>query len=151
MGRFIVSAAVAAILVVPAFAQVSTFDLSGTVLDPSSAVLPGATVSLKNTKTGLIRTEVTDERGRYHFIALPVVGEYSLKIDLSGFAADERAGLVFQARVKLDKPAIRVDERDVSLTPGMAVTAEIATARRRIIDFFLDPIRRTTGEALIER
>ena len=64
---------------------------------------------------------------------------------------DEKRGLVFQARVKLDKPAIRVDERDVSLTPGMAVTAEIATARRRIIDFFLDPVRKTAGEALIER
>jgi len=33
----------------------------------------------------------------------------------------------------------------------MSVTAEIATDRRRVIDFFLDPIRRTTGEALIER
>jgi hemolysin D len=64
---------------------------------------------------------------------------------------DEKRGLVFQARVKLDKPAIRVDEREVSLTPGMAVTAEIATAHRRIIEFFLDPIRKTTGEALIER
>lgn len=64
---------------------------------------------------------------------------------------DEKRGLVFQARVKLDKPAIHVDERDVSLTPGMAVTAEIATSKRRIIDFFLDPVRKTTGEALIER
>jgi len=64
---------------------------------------------------------------------------------------DEKRGLVFQARVKLDKPALRVDERDVSLTPGMAVTAEIATARRRVIDFFLDPVRKITGEALIER
>lgn len=64
---------------------------------------------------------------------------------------DQTRGLVFQARVKLDRPAIRVDERDVALTPGMAVTAEIATAKRRIIDFFLDPVRKTTGEALIER
>jgi hemolysin D len=64
---------------------------------------------------------------------------------------DDKRGLVFQARVRLEKPAIHVDEREVSLTPGMAVTAEIATARRRIIEFFLDPIRRTTGEALIER
>jgi hemolysin D len=64
---------------------------------------------------------------------------------------DQTRGLVFQARVKLDHPAIRVDERDVALTPGMAVTAEIATAKRRIIDFFLDPVRKTTGEALIER
>jgi hypothetical protein len=79
-------------------AQVSTFDLSGAVLDQSSAVLPGVTVSLKNTKTGLVRTEVTDERGRDHFIALPVVGEYNVKVELSGFAAEECAGLMFRAR-----------------------------------------------------
>ena len=81
-------------------AQVSTFDLSGTVLEPSNAVLPGVTVALKNTKTGLVRTEVTDARGRYHFIALPVVGEYSVKIELAGFGAEERAGLIFQANTK---------------------------------------------------
>jgi len=84
----------------PASAQVSTFDLSGTALDQSDSVLPGATVSLKNTKTGLVRTEVTDARGRYHFIALPVVGEYSVKVELTGFGGEERAGLVFQANTK---------------------------------------------------
>src|SRR5881409_2980714 len=98
--RGLAAAIVALTLAAPASAQVSTFDLSGAVLDPSSAVLPGVTVSLKNTKTGLVRTEVTDERGRYHFIALPVVGEYTIKIELAGFAAEERAGLVFQANSK---------------------------------------------------
>jgi len=43
---------------------------------------------------------VTDARGRYHFIALPVVGEYSVKIELTGFGAEERPGLVFQANTK---------------------------------------------------
>jgi hemolysin D len=58
---------------------------------------------------------------------------------------DEKRGLVFVARVKLDPSS------SIPVTPGMAVTAEIATDRRRVIDFFLDPIRRTTAEALIER
>ena len=98
--RGLAAALVALTLAAPASAQVSTFDLSGTALDQSSAVLPGATVSLRNTKTGLVRTEVTDDRGRYHFIALPVVGEYSVKIELAGFGAEERAGLVFQANTK---------------------------------------------------
>lgn len=98
--RGLAAAIVALTLAAPASAQVSTFDLSGTALDPSDAVLPGATVSLRNTKTGLVRTEVTDEKGRYHFIALPVVGEYSVKIELTGFGAEERAGLVFQANTK---------------------------------------------------
>ena len=94
------AAIVALTLAAPASAQVSTFDLSGTALDQSNAVLPGATVSLRNTKTGLARTEVTDDRGRYHFIALPVVGEYSVKIELTGFGVEERPGLVFQANTK---------------------------------------------------
>ena len=98
--RGLAAAIVVLTLTTPAVAQVSTFDLSGTVLDPSSAVLPGVTVTLKNTKTGLVRTEITDERGRYHFIALPVVGEYNVKIELAGFAAVERAALVFQANTK---------------------------------------------------
>jgi hypothetical protein len=119
LGRVVAAAIMAAALGAPAFAQVSTFDLSGTVLDPSSAVLPGVTVSLRNTKTGLVRTAVTDDRGRYHFIALPVVGEYGVKIDLSGFAAEERAGLIFQAN---SKPVI-------DFTLRLATLAEAATVR----------------------
>src|SRR5438132_10825869 len=59
--------------------------------------------------------------------------------------------LVFQVRVKLDSGPIHVDEREIALTPGMAVTAEIATSRRRVIEFFLDPIRKTLNEGLRER
>jgi len=64
---------------------------------------------------------------------------------------DEKRGLVFQARIKLDRPTLRVDEKDVALTPGMAVSVEITTGRRRVIEFFLDPIRKTANEGLRER
>lgn len=64
---------------------------------------------------------------------------------------DEKKGLIFQARVKLDKVSMQIDERDVVLTPGMAVSAEIAIGRRRVIEFFLDPIRKTVSEGLRER
>lgn len=64
---------------------------------------------------------------------------------------DEKRGLIFQARVKLGKGTIRVDERDVTLTPGMAVSAEISTGKRSVLEFFLDPIRKTTSEGLRER
>jgi carboxypeptidase family protein len=104
----------------PAAAQVSTFDLSGTVLDSSDAVLPGATVTLRNTKTGLVRTETADERGRYHFIALPVVGEYAVKAELAGFAGEERAGLVFQAN---SKPVIDFQLKVAAVTEATTVTA----------------------------
>ena len=64
---------------------------------------------------------------------------------------DEKKGPVFQARVKLDRGSLKVDEREVNMTPGMAVTAEIATGQRRLITFFLDPLRKTTTESLRER
>jgi hemolysin D len=44
-----------------------------------------------------------------------------------------------------------VDGRRVALMPGMAVTAEIRTGRRTIIDYLLSPLARKTSEALHER
>ena len=44
---------------------------------------------------------------------------------------DDKKGLIFQARLKLDKAVLTVGERQVNLTPGMAVSAEIATGQRR--------------------
>jgi hypothetical protein len=137
LGRFILGACVAVILVSPVGAQVSTFDLSGTVLDPSSALLPGATITLRNTKTGLVRTETADDRGRYHFIALPVVGEYSLKVELSGFAADERSGLVFQANTR---PVIDVTLKLATLAEATTVTgaAPILETRKAELSLTVD-------------
>ena len=51
----------------------------------------------------------------------------------------------------LDKAVLKVDERNVNMTPGMAVTTEIATGQRRLITFFLDPLRKTATESLRER
>ena len=51
----------------------------------------------------------------------------------------------------IDKTAMRVFNDDVQLSPGMNVTAEIKIKEKRIIDFFLDPFRQYTSEALRER
>lgn len=64
---------------------------------------------------------------------------------------DEKRGLVFPVRVALDRTGLKVDDREVAVGPGMAVTVEIAIGRRRAIEFFLDPIRRTTSQSLKER
>jgi hemolysin D len=64
---------------------------------------------------------------------------------------DEKKGFVFPVRVKLDKATLMVEEREVHLTPGMAVSAEISTGTRRVIEFILDPIRKTVSEGLRER
>lgn len=47
--------------------------------------------------------------------------------------------------------AIRVDERNVQLSPWMAVIAQIKTGRRRVIEYFGNPLIGTTTESLRER
>ncbi|MCX9158083.1 HlyD family type I secretion periplasmic adaptor subunit [Niveibacterium sp. 24ML] len=64
---------------------------------------------------------------------------------------DDKLGFIFQARLKLDRNAIRVDERQVPLSPGMAVSAEIKTGQRRVIEYLLSPVLGTTNESLRER
>jgi hemolysin D len=47
--------------------------------------------------------------------------------------------------------SIRVNGKDVPLMPGMAVTAEIKTGERRIIEFFLAPLLKARKESIRER
>ena len=64
---------------------------------------------------------------------------------------DEKLGLIYRTRLVLAKNTIMVDSRDVPLMPGMAVSAEIATDQRRLIEFFLAPLLRMKDESLRER
>ncbi|HJZ72328.1 MAG TPA: carboxypeptidase-like regulatory domain-containing protein [Vicinamibacterales bacterium] len=63
----------------------STGALSGTVTDPTSAVVQYARIALRNKGTGEIRTATTDQDGSYRFSLLPP-GEYELTMDAVGFA-----------------------------------------------------------------
>src|SRR5690242_20746820 len=58
--------------------------LTGTVKDPSGAVIPNATVTLTSVDTGQARTATTGADGVYHFNLLPP-GNYRVKIESSGF------------------------------------------------------------------
>ena len=84
----------------PASAQVSTFDLSGTVKDDQGGVLPGVTVTVRNEQTGTTRAVVTDQVGLYYFAALPPQGTWALSIELTGFTTQRREGLRFAANTK---------------------------------------------------
>lgn len=59
--------------------------------------------------------------------------------------------LVYAARIALDTTQIQIDERLVTLSPGMAVTVEIKTGTRRIIEYLLSPLQRHQQQALRER
>ena len=82
------------LLSAPGFSQsqATTGVISGTVVDPSDAALPGATVVLRNTATNFEKTEVTDTAGRFRAILLPL-GPYRITASIPGFTTVVREGL----------------------------------------------------------
>src|SRR5215813_3932547 len=71
----------------------STGGLSGVALDPTGAVLPGATIRLTNQATGEIRSSTANESGWFTFLLLPP-GDYDVKASKSGAAPLETSATV---------------------------------------------------------
>src|SRR5262245_14451671 len=59
--------------------------------------------------------------------------------------------LAYAARVSLDRTQMRVEDKTVNLSPGMAVTVEIKTGSRSTISYLLSPLVRYQHETLRER
>src|SRR6266853_869068 len=75
------------------FAQsTSTATLSGTITDPSDAVVPNAQAIATNTETRATRTTKTDQTGAYRFDLLSP-GLYNVSIGASGFRNSDRSGI----------------------------------------------------------
>src|ERR1041385_9204807 len=77
------------LLAAPLRAQ-STGTIQGTVVDTQNAAVPGATVVITNTATGLSRTLVTDAKGTYLAASLPP-GPYTIEVTLPGFQTQMRS------------------------------------------------------------
>ncbi|RLV58330.1 HlyD family type I secretion periplasmic adaptor subunit [Parashewanella curva] len=64
---------------------------------------------------------------------------------------DEKQGPVYPMRVTLKQKKILVDDKWVPLQPGMTLSAEVKTGKRRLLEFFLAPFLRYQDEAMKER
>ena len=100
---FLAIIAAALLLPVPASAQFDTSTVLGAVHDSSGAVVPGATVTLKNTATGITATAITDADGSYQFLNVRI-GTYSVRAELQGFSAAEAKdfSVAVNARQRVD-------------------------------------------------
>jgi hemolysin D len=58
---------------------------------------------------------------------------------------------IYAARVSLDQTQMQIEDKMVNLVPGMAVTVEIKTGTRRIIEYLMSPLLRYRQESLRER
>ncbi len=96
----IVPAALAAFFAVSALSQTQLATVSGTVTDPSGAVVPGVSVTIAGQGTGLKRNGLTDTAGEYRFAGLPT-GNYSLRMEKPGFQSQIRDGVTLTSAVAL--------------------------------------------------
>jgi hypothetical protein len=84
--KFAMSAMIAVLCFGAALAQsqVSSADLSGTVVDPNGAVVAGASVTARDPATGFSRTVTSDDSGGYKFIGLPP-SDYEITVEAANF------------------------------------------------------------------
>lgn len=100
--------------------QSSSGRLSGTVTDPTGAVVANAAVTATNTETGFARRGQTSEGGQFVLDALPI-GSYTLDIQVDGFQAAHLVGLTISADSIL--------RQDVKLVVGSSMQrVEVTTA-----------------------
>ncbi len=72
--------------------------------------------------------------------------------NISGDAIqDEKLGLIFKSRLTLLDNKIKADGQIIQLKPGMSVTAEIKTGKRRVIEYLLSPVMKYLNESMRER
>src|SRR5260221_5607838 len=76
-------------------AQVSTAELSGTVADPTGAVVSGAKVIATNADTGVSREVSSDAAGAYVMTLLPP-GHYNLSVEAPAFRRMLRSGVALE-------------------------------------------------------
>jgi hemolysin D len=101
--------------------------------------------SFNFTRYGISRDTVGEDRGQD---TPPKGGEMRGGEDRSQLGSGSPA---YIARIALEHAAISTKNGVVDLAPGMAVTAEIKTGRRRVIDYLLSPLVRYRQEGMRER
>jgi len=122
------------------FGQVrDTASLFGTVTDAQAAVVPGATVTIVNTATGLTRTGVSDTSGGYVFTLLPV-GSYNVTVEQPGFRKYERPNILLRANENI-RVDVKLDIGNVQETVTVEAAATQVDSRSPTLNHTVDSKR----------
>ena len=111
-----------------------------------------ADVMILNKDIGFVRPE-QDVEIKIDSFPFTKYGTIKGKVrNISGDAVqDEKLGLIFPSRLTLLDNKIKADGQIVQLKPGMSVTAEIKTGKRRVIEYLLSPVMKYLNESMRER
>ena len=119
LGLQIYAAAIVAVFLfaqASAVAQTTTGSIYGSVVDPSGAVIPNATVTATNTATGATQTRTSNAAGEYTFPALDP-GNYAVTAKVSGFQTVNQQGIVLSSNQNLHANfALKIGTSDASVT-----------------------------------
>src|SRR5689334_7450702 len=86
---------------IPMLTQTTTGTISGTVVDPGGAVIPGAMVTVTNEATGDSRNALTSETGGFSFPSL-LPATYTVRVELAGFQTFQKTGNILTPNSRLD-------------------------------------------------
>ena len=120
----------------PAAAQENTATVTGQVIDPSGAGVPGAAVSARNVQTGLERHTVTAETGNYTIPLLPV-GTYEISAVKDGFKKDVQTSVVLQVdqRARIDfQLQVGAASESIQVTAEVPLTQTETSSVGSVID-----------------
>ncbi len=109
--------------------------ISGKVVDPSEAVIPGVTVVIRNVETGVRQMTTTNSDGFYSLPALPP-GHYQIEVHHSGFRPVLRSGLILETGNAM--------EIDLKLDLGEQTTSVTVTE----LGIHVDTADTTMGETI---
>ena len=101
------------------FAQ-ATGTIGGTVADSSGAIVPGASVSCKNTQTGIARVVDTNSAGIFDFPDLPI-GPYELSFTKQGFRPEKTGNVILVTGQTID---LKIQLQVGDATQSVTVTGE---------------------------
>ena len=79
-------------------AQGNSATLTGTVTDPTHAVVPKATVTVTDEASGIVRTATSDAAGFFSFVGVPI-GTYDVQVSAPGFNSLLRKGIVVHIEI----------------------------------------------------
>ena len=152
--RVVAAGFLALVTSVGAFAQgSSTASISGVVIDSDGAVIPGATIVIKNTKTGESFNTVSSGAGTFSIPAL-ITGTYTVSVSLEGFktallnnvvvnsgvpasvrATLEVGGLTEQVTVQANSELVQTQSATVSTVLDTRQVASLPLSSRSAADF----------------
>ena len=106
---------IALVFSIPGVAQQTLGSINGTVEDTTGAAVAGATVSVKNTGTNLIRTTTTQATGFFQIFNLPI-GSYVVTVSHAGFDTTQLTGIAVQeARATTVNATLKIGEVSQSI------------------------------------